>query len=544
LLRATAGFGVAAVVSGWGETANAAPFAQGATPVAAPVGGTAVAALPEEPPDLFPWQSAPWPAADILEGVMDGLLRFNADGALIPALASSFQISADGLTYTFDLRQNATFHSGEPFSADDVVACWKAIGDPAFAARPPGWDRVTAVDAGRRGASVQITTADPYAPLLSTVATTPICPASAFHDGFDAFQERFAVAPIGTGPFKVARWTRGDRVDLTRHDGWWGGAPPLDGITIRFIADRATIADAMRRGEVDVALGTGGSWEGAGDPLADIAGLAVSRQPMRAWHHLDLKQLDFLRETPVRQALDFAIPRDRIFADLLHGRGIPAAADQSPANWAFAHDLAPRPHDPVKAAALLDGAGLRTNDRGVREKDGAPFVLEVWSVDGDVRAGAIADAIAAAWRELGVVAPRKTAAPATLWGPLGYQFSDAMTACIYAWTNGNDPDDRYYWHSSQIPQSPSGAGGNLPAFFYPYAYQQKIDDLIDQGITTFSLAKRQTIYGDIQHLLADEAPAIFLFWEEAFPAVGPQLQGCQPHPYAGLLWNAGTWRLA
>jgi ABC-type transport system substrate-binding protein len=119
-----------------------------------------------------------------------------------------------------------------------------------------------------------------------------------------------------------------------------------------------------------------------------------------------------------------------------------------------------------------------------------------------------------------------------------------MTACLYAWTNGNDPDDRYYWHSSQIPRSPSGRGGNLPAFFYPYAFQQQIDGLIDQGIGTFSLAKRQAIYGDIQHLLADEAPAIFLFWEEAFPAVGPRLQGCRPHAYGGLLWNAGSWRMA
>ncbi|HEX5499044.1 MAG TPA: ABC transporter substrate-binding protein, partial [Thermomicrobiales bacterium] len=375
------------------------------------------------------------------------------------------------------------------------------------------------------------------------VATTPICPASAFADGVAAFRERFATAPVGTGPFRVAAWTPGDRIELTRHAGWWGGSSPLDGVTIHFIADRTAMAEGMRRGEIDVALGTGGDWDGAGDPLADLAEIAVARQPTRTWHHLDLKQLDFLLETPVRQALDLAIPRDRIFADLLHGRGIPATADQSPANWAFASDLAPRPHDPAQAASLLDEAGLTANDDGVRARDGQPFVLEVWSVQGDARSGAIADAVAAAWRDLGIVVPRKAADPATLWGPLGYQFSDAMTACIYAWTNGNDPDDRYYWHSSQIPPSPSGQGGNLPAFFHPYAFQQQIDDLIDQGIATFSLGKRQDIYGDIQHLLADETPVIFLFWEESFPAVGPRLQGCQPHPYAGLLWNAGTWRV-
>jgi peptide/nickel transport system substrate-binding protein len=542
LLRAAAGLGLTASMP---RLTRAAPARQGATPVATPVGGgTAVVAMPDEPPDLFPWQSAPWPAADILDGVMDGLLRFNADGALIPALAESFDISDDGLTYTFPLRPGATFHSGEPFSAADVIACWRALRDPALPTPPPGWDRVANVDADQGGATLRVTTAEPYAPLLSTVATTPICPASAFADGLDAFLDRFAAAPVGTGPFRVKAWTRGERIELARHAGWWGGTTPLDGVTFRFIADRTDAAEAMRRGEIDVALGTGGDWDGPGDPLADLAQIAVARQPTRSWLHLDLKQLDFLREKPVRQALDFAVPRNRILTNLLHGRGIPAAADQSPANWAYAADLAPRPHDPAQAAALLDGVGLTRNDAGVRERDGAPFVLEVWSVDGDARSGAIADAVAAAWRDLGVVVPRKAADPATLWGPLGYQFSDAMTACLYAWTNGNDPDDRYYWHSSQIPRSPSGRGGNLPAFFYPYAFQQQIDGLIDQGIGTFSLAKRQAIYGDIQHLLADEAPAIFLFWEEAFPAVGPRLQGCRPHPYGGLLWNAGSWRMA
>ncbi|HEU0116360.1 MAG TPA: ABC transporter substrate-binding protein, partial [Thermomicrobiales bacterium] len=213
MLRAAAGLGLAAVLP---RPTSAAPLRQSATPVATPSGGTAVVAMPDEPPDLFPWQNAPWPAADILEGVMDGLLRFNADGALIPALAESFAISDDGLSYTFALRQGATFHSGEPFTAADVVACWRALRDPALPTPPPGWDRVAGVEADRRGQTLQITTTAPYAPLLSTVATTPMCPASAFRDGLDAFRERFATAPVGTGPFRVAGWTRGERVELTR----------------------------------------------------------------------------------------------------------------------------------------------------------------------------------------------------------------------------------------------------------------------------------------------------------------------------------------
>ena len=259
------------------------------------------------------------------------------------------------------------------------------------------------------------------------------------------------------------------------------------------------------------------------------------------WQHVDLKQMTFLQETPVRQALDFATPRESIIADVLHGRATPAFADQSPESWAYAKKLQPRPFNPQRASSLLDEAGLTAGEDGVRAREGKRFEIDLWAVAGDDQARAIVEAIAAAWNAIGVSTLPQFAPADQLWGPLGYQFSDRMTGCLYTWTNANDPDDLYYWHSSQIPSSPGGSGGNLPAFFYPYSFQDEIDQLTIEAASTLDFAKRQALYGQIQELLVREVPVLFLYWEEAFPAARTNVGGFWPSAWTPLLWNAAAW---
>ena len=121
----------------------------------------------------------------------------------------------------------------------------------------------------------------------------------------------------------------------------------------------------------------------------------------------------------------------------------------------------------------------------------------------DDQARSIIQMIAAEWNAIGVSTLTRYAPPADLWGPLGYQFSDRMTGCLYTWTNANDPDDLFYWHSSQIPVSPGSSGGNLPAFFYPYSFQEEIDALTANAASTLDFAQRQDIYAEIQALLLE-----------------------------------------
>ena len=132
----------------------------------------------------------------------------------------------------------------------------------------------------------------------------------------------------------------------------------------------------------------------------------------------------------------------------------------------------------------------------------------------------------------------------TIWGPEGYQFTDKMTACLYSWSNSNDPDDMFYWHSSQIPDSPTGTGGNLPAYFFPYNFQEKVDDLTACAAAETDQEARKELYWQVQQLLFDEAALIFLYWEKAFPAAAKNVGGFWPSAFNSLLWNVQDWYLA
>jgi peptide/nickel transport system substrate-binding protein len=116
-----------------------------------------------------------------------------------------------------------------------------------------------------------------------------------------------------------------------------------------------------------------------------------------------------------------------------------------------------------------------------------------------------------------------------------------MTAGLYTWSNGNDPSDRYYWHSSQIPDSPTGSGGNLAAYFHPYNFQEEIDRLTDAGDLETDQEKRMQIYFEIQRLLHEEVPVIFMYWDVAFPAARTDVGGYQPNAFTWLTWNANKW---
>ncbi|MCA9877799.1 MAG: peptide ABC transporter substrate-binding protein, partial [Thermomicrobiales bacterium] len=497
-----------------------------------------------EPDSLHPWLASSVAALDVLDGVMDGLLRYTAEGKLRPALATGFSISEDGLTYTFKLRQGVRYHNGEPFRGEDFVAAWELSQQEDFGVlNILGWQKITEVTVPDRETLV-VTTSEPYAPFLSTVGTTYLCPRSAMAEGIPAFRDVFDTAPVGTGPFQVIAWDPGRGIQLDRWEDYWGAPALLDGIDCLTLPDTTAVLDALAAGELDLVGGAGALPPEWVDDLLDLPNLSVFQHGTMNWQHIDLKQMAFLRETPVRQALDFATPREAIIQDVLAGRATTAFADQAPESWAFNAELAPRPYDPEQAAQLLDDAGLLPDADGVRARDGKRFEIDLWGVEDDERARAILDLVAASWRELGVSTLVRTAPADELWGPLGYQFSDRMTACLYTWTNANDPDDLFYWHSSQIPTHPGGSGGNLPAFFYPYSFQEEIDELTVAAALTLDFTERQSLYADIQALLAEQVPVIFLYWEQAFPAAAQDVGGFWPSAWTPLLWNAAEWYIA
>ncbi|HEY7036386.1 MAG TPA: ABC transporter substrate-binding protein [Thermomicrobiales bacterium] len=536
--------------------------------------GTIVVGCQQEPDFIHPYLSQTVTGTDVAVGVCQRLMEYDGNQQLFGVLATEYSISDDGLTYTFKLRPGITFHSGDPLTGQDVIDSWKMIMNPDFGAFSKlGWEKITDITLADNGMTVVMATSEVYAPFISYVGAgnNAILPSKELAKGVDNFKQKFGREyMIGTGPFKFVEWKAKEQITLERNDAYWGGKPHLEKIIYRIVPDTNTLLVQLQTGEVNL-VGSAGAL-GALDVEKALGydNVIVLEHPTQGWDHLDLKHIDFLRMTKVRQALDYATPKQQIIEQLLKNRAVPSIGDQAPGSWAFNPDIQPRPYDPDKAKQLLTEAGLTEQDGGwsgptpagtPRQSGGdfpadqgdpnvvpatgpvKKFEMELWGLAGDEQNNRICQVIAQAWNQIGIKTEAKFEDTSTIWGPNGYQFTDKMTASLWAWYNGNDPDDQFYWNSSQIPTTPTGTGGNLPAYFFKYNFQQKIDDLTSSAAKETDQEKRKQLYFQIQQLLFDEEPVVWIYWGKAFPVVDPNIGGFWPSAFNNLLWNAEQWYL-
>jgi peptide/nickel transport system substrate-binding protein len=553
-----------------GRTRSLARLAQGGStvPADAPTspegepkqGGSVTVGAIGEPDTLNPYLTQLVAGSDITTGVMDPLMRYDSTQSLIPALAESFVISDDGLTYTFSLREGVTFHNGDAFGPQDVIDTWKMVMNEEFAAYTTvGWDKITDITAPD-DRTVVMETDEVFAPFLTYVATensSVISPVSELALGPEKFKTEFGRQRlIGTGSVKFVEWTSKQHVVLEKFADYWGEPAKLDQIIIRFIPDDSTQLVQLRTGEIQMAIGASSLGPLRVDEALGIEGVTILEHPSPSWSHLDLKHVFFLRHPLVRQALDFATPSQDIGDKLLKGRAIRSVADQQPGTWAFNPNIEGRPFDIEQAKALLAEAGLTQNADGnwegkvptddplVLDGEVRTFEMELWGISGEAQQQQTIQVIEQAWNQAGIKTTANFQDISTLWGPEGYQWvPDTMTACLYSWYNGNDPDDLIYWHSSQIPDSPTGSGYNAIAYFHEFNFQEEIDTLTEQAAAETDQDPRKALYWQIQELLHEQVPVIFISWAKEFPALRNNIGGFWPSAFNRMLWNVQEWYL-
>lgn len=523
----------------------AAPSAQLPTstpaPTAAPdqvqAGGTLTVGFTEEPETLNPYISQLVTSSNVNSAILESLLTYSDKGEIGPKLAESYSISEDGLTYTFKLRKGVKWHDGQPFTAADVVASWKIIMDEKFAAfQTLGWDKITKIDTPD-DFTVVMQTKEKFAPFLTYVGAGTITPKHLIDKGADTFKQEYGRNPIGTGPYKFIKWESAQYIDLEKNADYWGGAPKLDKIRIKLIPDDNTLMVQLGTGEVQMAS------------VAPVHYVEAQKLPnsnvilnnSNSWNHLDLKMIDHLLDPKVRQALDFATPRQQIVDKILNGLGVVAVADQLPETPYFNPNLTARPYDLDKAAALLNEAGFKKNADGILEKDGKPLAIEIWIISGGQQDKQKQQVIAASWRKLGIKVDEREEDIKSIFGPNGYQFTQKMTAGMYSWFNGNDPDDMFYWHSSQIPKDPTGSGGNVQAYFNKFNFQDEIDKLTEAGAKEVDPIKRKEIYIKAQEVLQREVPVLFLYWDKSINVAPKNIVNFKPNPFTYTFWNVTEW---
>ncbi|MVA98925.1 ABC transporter substrate-binding protein [Nitratireductor sp. CAU 1489] len=305
-----------------------------------------------EPPHLDPTAGAAAAIDEIVyANVFEGLTRIGPGGEVEPALAESWEISDDGKVYTFKLRAGATYHDGSDFDAEDVkFSLERAMAEDSTNAQKglfAAIDTVEIVDP----TTVKIMLKTPQGSFLYNLGWgDAVIVASESADGNKE-------TPIGTGPFKFDKWSKGSSITLSKADGYWGDPVALDTVEFRIIPDAAAAVPALLTGDVHAFPNMP-----AGDALPQIQAdprfvVVVGSTEGETILSTNNKKAPF-DNLKVRQAIAHALDREAIIAGNGSGFGTPIGSHFSPGNEAYVDLTGTYPHDLEKAKALLKEAGF------------------------------------------------------------------------------------------------------------------------------------------------------------------------------------------
>ena len=309
-------------------------------------------AMQLEPPHLDPTSAAAGAIDSVLySNVFEGLTRFMADGSVVPGLAESWEISEDGLTYTFKLRDGVTFHDGTVMDAEDVkFSLDRARAEDSTNAQKAlyaGITDVTVLDP----LTVQLSLGEPNGSMLFNLAwgdAVIVAPESI---------ETIKTAPVGTGAFKFVNWVQGDKIDLARNPDYWGTPALLETATFKFISDPTAAFAAMMAEDVDVFTGFPAPEnlpQFEADPRFQVLVGSTEGETILSTNN---KTPPF--DNPqVRAALSHAIDRQAIIDGAMFGYGTPIGTHFAPHHPAYVDLTADSAYDPDQARALLAEAGF------------------------------------------------------------------------------------------------------------------------------------------------------------------------------------------
>jgi len=309
-------------------------------------------AIQLEPPHLDPTGAAAGAIDSVLySNVFEGLTRFDSTGAVIPGLAKSWEISDNGLTYTFTLNDGVTFHDGTTMDAEDVkFSLDRILADDSTNAQKALYEaieEVKVIDA----TTVDITLSEPNGNMLFNLAwgdAVIVAPES-----IDAIKQ----TPIGTGAFKFDSWTQGDKIELSRYEDYWGTPAILSSATFKFISDPTAALGAMMAEDIDVFSGFPAPEnlpQFEADPRFQVLVGSTEGETILSTNN---KQPPF-DNIKVREALAHAIDRQAIIDGAMFGYGTPIGTHFAPHNPAYVDFTGMSNYDPDRARALLAEAGF------------------------------------------------------------------------------------------------------------------------------------------------------------------------------------------
>ncbi|SPA34965.1 dipeptide ABC transporter, substrate binding protein precursor [Cupriavidus taiwanensis] len=359
------------LLGGLAAPANAAAPAQAAE--APRAGGTLTTIIQPEPVILTSALNSAAPTGFFSANVFDGLIEYDNDFKLKPALAQRWEISKDSKTLTFHLRPNVKWHDGKPFTSADVKWTLENVWKKLHPRNQILFGKVTRVDTPD-ALTVVLHFSEPSLAVLSSLNSNgaQVLPKH-LYEGTDILNNPYNNKPVGTGPFVFKEWSKGNYIVLERNPDYWDkGKPYLDKIVFKVIPDASARAAALEKGEVQYAPFNPVPLKDA-QRLSQLPSLKLETRGyewLSPWLFMDVNiDRPYFKDVRVRQALAHAIDLNALNKVVWFGFGKPAVSPVVSTLGQFFNPSVPKyPYDPARAEALLDAAGLKRGADGNRLK--------------------------------------------------------------------------------------------------------------------------------------------------------------------------------
>ncbi|WAA12244.1 ABC transporter substrate-binding protein [Fervidibacillus halotolerans] len=468
---------------------------------------------------LDPGATTEGEAFKVTVNIFENLINFGEQNTeLEPGLAVDWNVSDDGLVYTFQLREGVKFHDGTDFNAEAVVVNferWKngnagTSGDqtPFPYYQSMFGDNIEKVEATGEY-EVQFTLKHPQAVFLKNIAMSPFAITSPA--ALEKYGDKINENPVGTGPYKFVEWQRNDRIVIEKFDDYWDSEyPKIDKIIFRSIPDNSARLNALKTGDVDLIDGINYSDVAA---IEADSNLQIFTRPSMNVGYLGLTTTRGpLQNKLVRQALNHAVDKEAIIAAFYEGYAEPAKNPMPPVISGYNDDIEDYPYDLERAKELLAEAGY---------PDG--FEMELWAMpvprpympDGQK----VAQAIANTFEQIGV----KVEIVSYEWGTyLEKTAAGEADAFMLGWTGDNGDADNFLY--TLLDKDNIGTNN------YTYYSNDELHEILVQAQRVSDEEQRVELYKKAQEIIKEDAPWIPLVHSQPLLAGRADIKNFLPHP--------------
>lgn len=507
--------------------------------------GTLRVAIQSEPINLNPILSSNTTDGVVDNMIFDGLVTADAKGNPVPALADPVPtlenggISKDGLAITYHLKSGVKWHDGVPFTSKDVKFSWQAVMNPKNnTTSRNGYDQVASVDTPD-AQTVVFHLKHKFAPIVNTLFAESDNPIWIVPEHILAKYPNintlpFNSEPIGTGPFKIAKWVKGDHIELVANPDYFRGKPKLQKIIIRVIPDENTTLNALKTHDIDWMFQASPN---TCDQLKNVPGVTVPFIAVDGYEGVLLNLSHPPLDNPlVRQAIAYAVDKNEVVDKLTCGTQRVATEDHPAWSWAHNPSVPAYPHSTAKAKELLGKAGYTLGADGIFQKNGKKLSLVGVANNSNITRRKISVLMQAQLHSAGIDMQIKYYPGAQLFAPAGeggilqlghYDLS------FSGWFAGIDPDDSSQFICSMVP--PGG-------YNYTRYCNQEMDAAQKVALTNYDIPTRKAAYYKIENRLAVDLPQIFFYWQNFAEPINTDFKGFAPNAVTES-WNAYQWSI-